>query len=498
MTAAAVIWFVSPASAMTRCPDKSVTFGLPTLNVNADVASGRCFAGPLTPPDAIVFGLNRDAVDGVAFHARDNSIGQPIRLSCPGGHIKTVSFSPVKTVFLSPGESCDFTLSAKINGTAVQLTGRLRRTLRGHEATNVVASGGRFGQSAVELSTIRTIRNFMLRRSDQIMANDPDLSKRVADRGGNEVASFTGQGDLGNSQLEFATSLRQIVLSDGSLKAARNADLSAKLGIGPSNMQDLSKATAFDIWVQGKWAGIQDGTDEQSLGLLYVGVDYRFTSSFVMGVLVQSDWASEKSAVGLSSITGRGWLAGPYTVARIHDNVIFDGRIAYGHSDNEISPTMSYVDRFQTSRWLIEGNFTGDFELADWHVEPQVGLSYFDENQIGYLDSLGNWIAGQSVNYARLTVGPRFSRRFEINETGSVVPYLGVKAIWDLAKAKTIDYASDPVSSNDNELRGRVEGGVSVDVGGGLTVDGEGFYDGFGVNDFEAFGGSVNFNLSLN
>ncbi len=330
------------------------------------------------------------------------------------------------------------------------------------------------------------------------MANDPDLSKRVANRGGNEVASFTGQGDLGNSQLEFATSLRQIVLSDGSLKAARNADLSAKLGIGPSNMQDLSKATAFDIWVQGKWAGIQDGTDEQSLGLLYVGVDYRFTSSFVMGVLVQSDWASEKSAVGLSSITGRGWLAGPYTVARIHDNVIFDGRIAYGHSDNEISPTMSYVDRFQTSRWLIEGNFTGDFELADWHVEPQVGLSYFDENQIGYLDSLGNWIAGQSVNYARLTVGPRFSRRFEINETGSVVPYLGVKAIWDLAKAKTIDYASDPVSSNDNELRGRVEGGVSVDVGGGLTVDGEGFYDGFGVNDFEAFGGSVNFNLSLN
>lgn len=288
------------------------------------------------------------------------------------------------------------------------------------------------------------------------------------------------------------------MLSDGAKEAARNADLSAKLGISPSSVQDLTKGMGLDVWVQGKWARIEDETAEQSLGLLYVGVDYKFTSSFVMGVLVQRDWASEKDAVASSSIDGRGWLIGPYMVARIHDNLVFDGRIAYGRSDNEISPSMSYVDSFQTSRWLIEGKFTGDFELAHWHVEPQVGLSYFDERQIGYLDGLGNWISGQSVNFARLTVGPRFSRRFEINDVGSVAPYLGVKAIWDLAKAKTIDYASDPALRGDNDLRGRVEGGISVDVGGGLTVDGEGFYDGFGAHEFDAFGGSVNFTLSLN
>lgn len=497
---AALTWFVAPASALTYCPDKSVTFGSPTLNVNADVASGRCFAGPLTPSDALVFALPRDAVDGVGFHARDNIAAKPIRLSCPGGHIKTYSFSPVKAVLLNPGESCDFTFSAKVNGASVQLTGRLRRTSQGYEATNVVASGGSFGQSAVGLSTAHTIRNFMLRRSDQIMANDPDLSKRMKldDQDGNDAASVTSQGGLGNGQLGFATSLRQIVLSDGAKEAARNADLSAKLGISPSSVQDLPKGMGLDVWVQGKWARIEDETAEQSLGLLYVGVDYKFTSSFVMGVLVQRDWASEKDTVASSSINGRGWLVGPYTVVRLHDNLVFDGRIAYGRSDNEISPSMSYVDSFQTSRWLIEGKFTGDFELADWHVEPQVGLSYFDERQIGYLDSLGNWISGQSVNFARLTVGPRFSRRFEINDVGSVAPYLGVKVIWDLAKAKTIDYASDPALRNDNDLRGRVEGGVSIDVGGGLTVDGEGFYDGFGAHEFEAFGGSVNFTLSLN
>ena len=46
--------------------------------------------------------------------------------------------------------------------------------------------------------------------------------------------------------------------------------------------------------------------------------------------------------------------------------------------------------------------------------------------------------------------------------------------------------------------RARLSVGVSAQLANGWRLSGEGYYDGIGADDFDAYGGSVRFNVPLN
>src|SRR5262249_28676740 len=66
--------------------------------------------------------------------------------------------------------------------------------------------------------------------------------------------------------------------------------------------------------------------DAKGVGLLFVGSDYRITPDMIVGALVQFDWAEDETGPLASKVEGRGWMAGPYISARIHENIYFDLR----------------------------------------------------------------------------------------------------------------------------------------------------------------------------
>tara|TARA_R110000850_G_scaffold108497_3_gene220872 strand:- start:123 stop:578 length:456 start_codon:yes stop_codon:yes gene_type:complete len=130
----------------------------------------------------------------------------------------------------------------------------------------------------------------------------------------------------------------------------------------------------------------------------------------MLGTLVQFDWADENNEASATSASGTGWLAGPYAVYRLHQNVILDGYVAYGQSDNKVSPFGIYTDSFDTNRFLARGQITGDFDYAGWTVAPQLSASYLVETQKACVDSNGVAIAEQVIEVGQLSFGPSFHK----------------------------------------------------------------------------------------
>lgn len=350
--------------------------------------------------------------------------------------------------------------------------------------------------------TKRIISNFMSRRADQITANDPELVNRLQNRGSEgetgQFAGFTAEGTLTNNKLAFSTSLRQMIIAKEQKKSQLRKGLGDMMSLGTQNLTQNIDPNGWDLWVKGTWAQTESDTASNDLGLLYLGVDYRYSSSLLIGFLTQFDWTDEKDSVETFKVEGQGWMAGPYMVARLHENLLFDGRAAWGQSSNDVSPFDTYTDQFDTTRWLLRGQFTGDFKAANWHFAPHVGVIYFEESQDAYTDSLNVFIPGQTISLGRLTFGPKISTTIETTDGTIISPHLSLKGIWDFDKAEIVDLDTGIAMGSSEELRARVEGGLSVQMSNGWSLNGEGFYDGIGVNDLEAYGGSIKLSVPLN
>lgn len=70
--------------------------------------------------------------------------------------------------------------------------------------------------------------------------------------------------------------------------------------------------------------------------------------------------------------------------------------------------------------------------------------------------------------------------------------------IWDFDKAEVVDLTTGLPTGSDADIRGRVEAGISILLPNGMSLQGEGFYDGIGASDAETYGGKLQLNLPLN
>ncbi len=357
----------------------------------------------------------------------------------------------------------------------------------------------------VTARTQRIIANFMGRRGAQIVAKEPDLTKRLSDGGDSSrggPVSVTGEGTANNNNVAFATSARQIAGSTRMAKRKRLGDAGAMMTLGargdggslkdePALGGGAQSQTGFGLWAEGTWARIEDETAESDFGLLYVGADYRFNTGLVVGVIAQFDRMDETDSTNGFAIEGKGWMAGPYIVARLSSNLIFDARGAWGRSDNEVSPFQTYTDDFEGERWLVRSRLTGAFKFGDLHVAPHVGVIYFEEEQKAYTDSNGNLIGAQTVELGRLTFGPKFSTSFTRTDGTTIAPFIAVQGIWDFKRTDQVDIDTGLAVTGTDKVRARAEAGLSVQLPQGLSITGEGFYDGIGADGYNAYGGSV-------
>ena len=333
--------------------------------------------------------------------------------------------------------------------------------------------------------TTTAIRDFMAQRADQILSNSPRLSDRL--RRGRSAArtGFAADFTEGRFNTEFATSLSAM------RAAGREGDPYAQEEEQNYAGFDLANASApgvLDVWVQATYSSVTDNraglNSSNRFGLAYIGADLMVSEDLLIGGLVQFDRMETTTGALRSEVEGDGWLAGPYAAWRLSENLYFDGRAAWGRSDNTINPLGLYSDDFETDRWLLEANLVGDIHSGGWRISPTLGVAWFDEESEAYIDTLGIDIPSQSVNIGRVRFEPEFAYRFDNGNDGYFEPYARFSANYDFDEAEIINAGGALQGMGDFRLDGRL--GFNAQFFNGAQLAAEVSLNGIGESEFEA------------
>lgn len=261
-----------------------------------------------------------------------------------------------------------------------------------------------------------------------------------------------------------------------------------------------TRPAPFDIWIEATYGGVhaQSGSNGH-FGLLTLGADYVFNRSFVAGTYLQYDSLRQGFDSG-SDYKGSGWMAGSYGAVRLTESLFWSLRGGWGRSSNDISPFGTYIDSFETTRWLASTALSGRFTQGAWTISPEASVAYFQDKSKSYLDSLGVTIPSVTVDVGQLKVGPLISYRYVLPDL-IVEPRAGAQLIWNFtsdAKAEGLG-ALDSAAAGPQGVRGRLETGVRLQTNPGVSLDISGSYDGLGSsNGFNAVSGRAGLIVPLN
>ena len=248
------------------------------------------------------------------------------------------------------------------------------------------------------------------------------------------------------------------------------------------------------LWIRlnGSWG--DEGTRETEYVFGAVGSHYMVSPNLLLGGMVQLDYLNQDD--GSAQIEGRGWMAGPYFVARTPNHPLFiAGHLLYGQSNNDITPLGTYTDNFETERVLAQLKVSGELAYSDTTLIPSMQFSYTTDDQKTYVDNLDNVIPAQGVELRQVELGMDF-RHVLLREgsTTSLELTGGIAAISSSTRGS--GNAALIVPEYEGE-RAKITLGTNYTManGGKLTVGT--FYDGIGTNGYESLSLQAGYNLTF-
>ena len=145
--------------------------------------------------------------------------------------------------------------------------------------------------------------------------------------------------------------------------------------------------------------------------LATAGAHRRVSDDLLLGGMLQFDSSAAELGGGEGEIRGRGWMAGPYLVAR-HESLPlrFEGRLLYGRSSNEIELESGGASprrgSFDAARLLAQARVEGEHRLGGGAtLIPLIDLGHVREEAKGFRDGSGRSVEDRAVDSTRLHLG---------------------------------------------------------------------------------------------
>ena len=285
------------------------------------------------------------------------------------------------------------------------------------------------------------------------------------------------------------------------LSCKRLAILRARSKASPTAVPQFNP---FDVWIEGKYNSFHDNRSSNDLdghfGLLSVGADYVLNPSFLVGTVVQFDSMRQRSTLQTSDVRGEGWMLGPYATIRLTQHMFWQARAAWGRSSNEVTPFLTYTDKFETDRWLVSSTLAGRWSFGPWALRPSASVAYMEDVAKSYTDTFGVLIPDVKTRLGQAKAGPEVGYSYQLNSNVVIEPRAGLQVIWNFAG----DTAASGFGQINGEnvgpvgVRGRAEIGLRASTSGGIGLDLSGSYDGIGSKGYDAVTGKATVRVPLN
>lgn len=469
-------------------------------------------AGPTTQI-SIISGNPQSAPLGEQFAAPlvvqvSDANGNPV--SSGGVQISVSTSTEGATANVIPffREYADSNGQVSIIATANNVAGSYAVTVSLEQGSGAVVFNLTNSEGPTVEETQAVIASFLQNRANNIVSNQQDLTRFLPGSSGSSngpAGSASIDGDENQIAFSFATSRSQLQKARAQKRLTETFALvdengtklnTSQFGLATSEKTIGEKGT-WDVWVNINGNRSNAGNAESALIVGQVGTHYFFSKNLLLGVSGQIDYADETNDSVSSSADGIGWLITPYLAAQVpNQNVFFELRGGWGQSDNNVSPDGTFEDEFETTRFLVTSKLSGLIELDAFNIKPEVRVSYFEETQESYTDSLNQFIPEQTISLGAVNFGPEFVKNIVLDNGTRLDFSLGLSGVVNFGINDNV--ASQGFPLGDNSFRARLDGGVKLATKSGTKFNLEGYYDGLGVNDFEAYGASLNVDIPFN
>ena len=263
-----------------------------------------------------------------------------------------------------------------------------------------------FGVLVADTSqTTGLIDNFFATRADLILSHGPDIDRQI-----DRLNSVTPPSPDAVSAL-----MGLMPLLTGPEHGASTSLEAIRQATGQT------APSPIDIWIDGSVGLFDKPGANGRFALGNLGADYLVSPDLLVGIGAEIDAVGQNETTTPGTISGTGWLAGPYLTARLADDLYVSLRAAAGRSANEISPKGTYTDHFGGTRWLVEGTLTGDWSADDWTFAPKLNVAYFEEKSDAYTDGTGTPIPSVLNGLAEVSAMPSIAHAFVLDESGTAI-----------------------------------------------------------------------------
>lgn len=424
--------------------------------------------------------------------------------------INNVAVNAERNKFLVSGQKI-FTIQYDYNGSTYHFSTTIDAI--NHEIGGFTMQAGTApDMPSPSAATEQLISSFVTNRANHIFNSQPDLGGFITGNnlgGGGPFGSLSGSGNENDLTLSFSTSRSRILAAHNkvSYQTVIAPVLSSSPGTSDEPDSDGNAETqipvayrqgTWDIWTEVYGSKSRSDTSDSSLWVGYAGVHYFLAQDHLIGVMGQLDWADESNSAINSDADGFGWMVGPYIAGKFaNHNLFYEARVAYGQSDNTVSPDGTYSDDFETRRLLATGKLAGAFHYETVTIRPEARLAWYRETQDSYVDSLANVIAEQTVTLGELRVGSSIESPFILENGMQLIPRVGAFGVWNFDVND--NNASQAAGIGEDDLRARIDAGLAVSaLDSGITLTSSAYYDGIGTNDYDSWGGKLKLTVPLN
>jgi Bacterial Ig domain/IPT/TIG domain len=255
--------------------------------------------------------------------------------------------------------------------------------------------------------------------------------------------------------------------------------------LGASNQLTAQSNPDAPVWLNLEAAWGQAGQADMTYAHGAVGAHTWMGPKTILGAMLQFDHAKEVG--GVSHTGGTGFLIGPYFATQLPGQALFlEGALLAGASNNTISPSGTYTDRFRTQRMLATAKLSGQWQVPGATLTPWVGMQTLSDKSSTYTDSLGNVVSGMTQRSGQLKLGLDAAVPLTVSQ-GSMALLAGVSGghVWETQRTST--------SANGTLLR--MDLGLEGAIKMGLSWRSNLFYGGLLGGGYQYFGFSLSFQV---
>jgi len=196
-----------------------------------------------------------------------------------------------------------------------------------------------------------------------------------------------------------------------------------------------AKAGDVTFWIDGQTGLHASGGDIGRFAVTTIGVDKMVSDRVLLGFALEGDWVTSPAPTG--TISGLGFLTGPYVSIDVGNNIVLNAHALLGRSWNDqtsIQAGTAFNGGFVTNRLDLGASLAGEYVADQLTVRPEVAFSLINEGAGAYsLTGGGGTLAvpGFDVATLELSAGSSFEYRLDAGNGVVFTPNAGLKIGYD-------------------------------------------------------------------